>query len=334
MSFSATTLFVSGHLATSLAVTFFALFIFTLVAIPWLAAHMRFWGNRNRKKSYFTSADLLVQMSMPCLAGVFFFGMVSFHLVSLRHSSALMTVIILMAPLVVAVPFLCFVWGAFFILSRKLSRWAENDLLYLLAVGVAAAGALVIVTALIAGAVDKSLWPNIRENAASVFVSPSFLFGLVAAGLASFVVGGILLMLIGRRSFFWERGVSVSEGAFLIQMGAAPSLFAAILLVGWAGSWWLAGGLKPLRDVIFSGDIVLLSLSGVLVVGVVAMLEMLASVLKKKGNAPRTSFTVAVLLFVVVFFATSIFLRLDLSGALKRVQVAPKAMTQGLPGAR
>ncbi len=334
MSFSATTLFVSGHLATSLAVTVFALFVCALVAIPWLAAHMRFWGNRNGKKSYFASADLLVRMSMPCLAGVFLFGMVSFHLVSLRHSSGLMTATILMAPLAVAVPLLCFVWGAFCILSKKSSRWAENDLVYLVAAGVAAAGALAIVTALIVGTVDESLWPRMRGDVASVFFSPSFLFGMVVALLASFMVGGVLLMLIGRRSFYWERGVSVPEGAFLIQMGTVPSLFAAILLAAWAGVWWLSDGLEPLRAIIFSGDIVLLSLSGVLVAGVVALLEMLASVLKKKGNAPRTSLTVAVLLFVAVFSATSLFLRPGLSGAPEGSQVAPSAMTQGLPGAR
>ncbi len=141
-------------------------------------------------------------------------------------------------------------------------------------------------------------------------------------------------MLIGRRSFYWERGVSVPEGAFLIQMGTVPSLFAAILLAAWAGVWWLSDGLEPLRAIIFSGDIVLLSLSGVLVAGVVALLEMLASVLKKKGNAPRTSLTVAVLLFVAVFSATSLFLRPGLSGAPEGSQVAPSAMTQGLPGAR
>ena len=141
-------------------------------------------------------------------------------------------------------------------------------------------------------------------------------------------------MLIGRRSFYWERGVSISEGAFLIQMGAAPSLFAAILLPAWAGAWWLYGGLEPLRAIIYSSDILLLALSGVLVAAVVALIEMLASVLQKKGNAPRTSLTVAVLFFAAVFCAASIFLRPDFSGALERGQAAPNAMKQGLPGVR
>lgn len=326
MSFSATTLFVSGHLATSLAVTLFVLFMCALVAIPWLAAHLRFWGIRNGKKSYFVSADNLVWMSMFCLAGVFLFGMVSFQLVSIRHASGLMTAAILMAPFPVAVPLLCAAWGVFCILSRKSSRWAEDDWAYLVAAGVAAAGASAIVAALIAGAVDVSLWPRMREDAASVFLSPPFLFGLVAALLASFAVGGILLMLIGRRSFYWERGVSVSEGAFLIQMGAAPSLFAAILLAAWAGVWWLSGGLGPLRAIIFSGDIFLLSLSGILVAAVVALIEMLAGVLQKKGNAPRISLIVAVLLFVAVFSATSLFLRPGFSGALERKPIVPSAM--------
>ncbi|MBT3350543.1 MAG: hypothetical protein HOJ95_16785 [Nitrospinaceae bacterium] len=334
MNFSATALLISSQLATSLAVTIFTISMCALVAIPWLAAHMRFWGRRNGKKSYFTSADLLVRISMLCLSGVFIFGMLSFHLVSLRHSPALMTAIILMAPLSVAVPLLCFVWGAFCTLSKKTSRWSENDLLYLVAAGVAAVGASVIVTALIAGAVDDSLWRDMRKDFISVFFSSSFLFGFVVALLSSFLVGGILLMLIGRRSFYWERGVSVSEGAFLIQMGAAPSLFAVILLVAWVSGWWLFDGLVPLRAIIYSSDIVLLSLSGVLVVGVVVLVEMLASVLKKKGNAPRTSFAVAVLLFVTVFSATSLFGMPDSPGALGQSQKASKAMKQNLPGAR
>lgn len=329
MSFSATKLFVSGHMAASLAVAIFVLCMCTLVAIPWLAAHLRFWGIRNGKKSYFTSADLLMRMSMLCLSGVFLFGMASFQLVSLRHASGLMTAAILMAPFPVAVPLLCAVWGVFCLLSRKSSRWAENDLAFLVAAGVAAAGASVIVTALIAGAVDVSLWPRMREGFFGVFFSSSFLFGLVVALLASFAMGGILLMLIGRRSFYWERGVSVSEGAFLIQMGAALSLLAAILLAAWAGAWWLSGGLEPLRAIIFSGDIVLLSLSGVLVAAVVALIEMLASVLQKKGNAPRISLTIAVLLFVAVFSAVSLFLRPDFSGALERKPAASNAMTPG-----
>ena len=210
----------------------------------------------------------------------------------------------------------------------------KNDLLYLVAAGVAAVGASGIVTALIAGAVDDSLWRDMRKDFISVFFSSSFLFGFVVALLSSFLVGGILLMLIGRRSFYWERGVSVSEGAFLIQMGAAPSLFAVILLVAWVSGWWLFDGLVPLRAIIYSSDIVLLSLSGVLVVGVVVLVEMLASVLKKKGNAPRTSFAVAVLLFVTVFSATSLFGMPDSPGALGQSQKASKAMKQNLPGAR
>ena len=102
-----------GDWLLSLSATIGVLSLCALVAVPWLAAHLRFWGEREGRKSDLAAAVLLGRWGKFCLAAAFFFGALSFHLASARYPSELFSAAILLAPVLAAVPLFLTAWGGF-----------------------------------------------------------------------------------------------------------------------------------------------------------------------------------------------------------------------------
>ncbi len=294
----------------SLSVTIGVLSLCALVAVPWLTAHLKFWGKREGRKSDLTAAGLLGRWGKFPLAAAFFFGALSFHLASVRYPPEMLAAAILLAPVIAAAPLLLAAWGGLFLFSGNSSSKAgggvSSGLAADVAAGIAALAVAAVSAGLFAAATDKSLWPQIRQNPFFIFESYPFFYGIAFAVLGSIITGGILVMLIGRQSFHWESGGSVPQGARLIRMGAFPALLATILLALLAAIWGLMEGLAPIRAVIFSGRPFLLFMGVFVVAGVVGLIELLVSILKWKGNAPRASVAVAALLISIVFCLVSI----------------------------
>ena len=323
-----------GEWLMFLAVACYAVFLCAAVAIPWLAAHMKFWGGRGGMKTGLAVAALLARTGIFCLAGVVFFGLLSYHLATLSYAPGLLAVSMLLAPYLGAAPFLMAVWGGLFLICGKSGGRGKNEVMYFAASGLMALGLAAATVGLITAASDTSLWPQLRLNAGAVLASRSFLFGMAFTLFASATAGGILLMLIGRHAFQWERGESVAEGARLIRMGAIPSLAAALLMAVVVAAWLLAEGLGPLRALLFSADPLSLLMVVALAGGAVGMVELLVSILKWRGSAPRASAAVAALFLVMVFCVTVLLFRSASSPSLTRGQTTVRIVTAVVPEVR
>jgi hypothetical protein len=176
-----------------------------------------------------------------------------------------------------------------------------------LAAGILGAFCIACLVGLINGVSDVSLWPRLRENPWSIFSGVFFWFGWLYAFLAVFLTGGIHVMLTGREAFRWERGISISEGARLIRLGAFFSLSAIFLMVLLSGVWVYLEGLPPFRQVFLASRPELLIVAAISFAGLVALVEVLMSVLKWGGSAPRASLFAAGFLVLTVLGLTSLF---------------------------
>ena len=292
----------------ALSATLAFLSLCAAVSIPWIAAHLGFWGERYGRKSDLAAARRLGRVAMHVAGAVFFFGMLSFHLAAVRNPADTFGAMILLAPFLAALPFLLAGHGGLLLPYRGLKGGEGEEMPVWTAVGAGAlsAAAAALAAALITVLADKSLWPGLARNPAAVFGAPSFAFSMAAFVLASALTGGVALMLIGRRSFQWGRGESVADGARIIRMGAAVSLLAVFLLAALGGAWMLVNGTGPVR-LLFSLARPGLTAAAVLAAAfAVALIEVLVSVLKWRGSAPRASLLAAALVFAVTFCAVSI----------------------------
>jgi hypothetical protein len=277
-------------------------------SIPWFAAHLGFWGERYGRKSDLAAARRLGRVAMYGAGAVFFFGMLSFHLAVIRNPADTFGAMILLAPFVAALPFLLAGHGGLLLPYRGL-KGGEGERVPVwttAGAGALSAAATVFAAALVAVMADKSLWPGLARNPAAVFGSTSFAFWMAAFVLVSALVGGVALMLTGRQSFRWGRGESVADGARIIRMGAAVSLLAVFLLAALAGAWMLMNGTGPVRLLFSLARPGLTAAAALIAALAVALIEVLASVLKWRGSAPRASLLAAALVLAAAFCAASI----------------------------
>lgn len=299
-----------SDLVLTVAFSFHFLAVCGAVSIPWMAAHLEFWGGSKGCQGYRPAATRLGQIAVYNLGAVFMFGILSYLLASIRAPEKLFAASVLMAPgLGLFLIFLMGYVGLIYLYSygwkwgmkfRRIHIWTA------LAAGVMAVFCVAFLVALIIGVMDDSLWPRLRADAWSIFGEVNFWFAWVFSFLSVFMTGGIVTMLIGRDAFRWESGASVPDGARLIRLGAFFSLYAIFMMVLLAGAWILLRGLEPLRAIIFSDRPELLALAIIAIIGIVALVEILMSVLKWHGSAPRASVFAAVFLFLAVFGLTSI----------------------------
>ena len=99
---------------------------------------------------------------------------------------------------------------------------------------------------------------------------------------------------------------SLTAGARIIRMGAAVSRLAFFLLAALAGAWMLMNGTDPVRLLFSLARPGLTAAAALTAVLAVALIEVLVSVLKWRGSAPRASLLAAALVFAVMFCAASI----------------------------
>jgi len=286
------------------------LFVCALVAIPWTVAHMRFWGGRTGAKGELDAADLLGRYSGVCLAGVFFFGLYSVHLASSRNPAGWFAVSVFLAPVLWTVPLFLVAWGGLFQIGERAPGWGRGpspgQIWGPVGSGITAIIVVAVVAGLIAGVGDPSLWPQIRQSPLAAWTSLSFLFLMAFILFASALTGGVVLMVVGCRSFFWERGESVSMGARMIRLGASVSFGGLILLIVLAVVWLITEQLEPIREVMRSSRPLVLFMVIFLIGGVLGLLELFVSILRWRGNAPRASLAAAALLVGTVFFAMAV----------------------------
>ncbi len=296
-------------LALALSLHFLA--VCAAVSLPWLAAHLEFWGKEEESRSYWTTASQLGEIAVYNLGVVFLFGVLSYLLASMRAPETLFAVSVLLAPgLGVFLMFLVVYVGLIFLYRRgwkSRQKIVRLHILNAVAAGVMAVFCVAFLVALVLGAVDDSLWPRLWLDPWSIFREADFWFGWGYAIFTVFMTGGVIVMLTGREAFHWDSGSSLSAGARLIRLGAFFSLCAIFLMVVLSGVWVLLKGLGPFRIVLSTDRPELIPLAVVAFVGIVALVEILMSVLKWRGSAPRASLLAAVFLFLAVFGMTSIF---------------------------
>jgi hypothetical protein len=300
-----------GDVFLALVLTLHILFVLAAVSIPWLAAHLEYWGGLEGFKSYRVAATRLSQTAIHNLGAAIFFGALSCLIVSIRNPEKLFTAAVLLAPgLGFLLVFLAGYMGLIFLYryewdpKRNIQR---GHILIALVAGILGAFCIACLVGLINGVSDVSLWPRLRENPWSIFSGVFFWFGWLYAFLAVFLTGGIHVMLTGREAFRWERGISISEGARLIRLGAFFSLSAIFLMVLLSGVWVYLEGLPPFRQVFLASRPELLIVAAISFAGLVALVEVLMSVLKWGGSAPRASLFAAGFLVLTVLGLTSLF---------------------------
>ncbi|MEE9240729.1 MAG: hypothetical protein V3U53_06025 [bacterium] len=299
-----------NDIVLALAISLYFLAVCAAVSIPWLAAHLEFWGIQEGYKSYQVAASRLSETAVYNLGAAFLFGLLSFLLASMRTPNKLFTASVLLAPgLGFFLIFLAGYVGLIF-LYRHGWKWSGKfhrvHVWIGVSAGVLASFCVAFLVALIIGVSDVSLWPILRIDSWSVFREADFLFGWLFAFLTVFLTGGIVVMLVSRDAFRWESGSSLSEGARLIRLGAFFSLCAIFLMVILSVVWVLFRGLGPFQPVVFSDRPELIPLAVIAFAGMVALVEILMSALKRRGSAPRASIFAAVFLFLAVFGMTSI----------------------------
>jgi hypothetical protein len=320
-----------GDIVLAFALTFHLLAVCAAVSIPWMAAHLEFWGKKEEFRSDRATAAQLSDIAVYNLGAVFLSGMLSYLLASIRTPEKLFTAFVLLAPVLgLFLLFLVCYVGLIFLYRRGWKWRREIERLHVLtavAAGVMAVFCVAFLVALLVGTASESLWPRLREDPWSIFRGVDFWFGWLYAFLAVFMTGGVIVMLTGREAFRWESGSSLAAGARLIRLGAVFSLFAIFLMIVLSGVLVLFRGLEPFEPIVSADRPELIPLAVVVFAGMVALVEILMSALKWRGSAPRAGLLAAVFLFLAVFGMTSIFSWNP--GPLKQKDVRALVSTQG-----
>lgn len=82
----------------ALALSLHFLSVCAAVSIPWLAAHLEFWGKDEESRSYWTAASQLSEIAVYNLGALFLSGVLSYFLASLRTPETLLAASVLLAP--------------------------------------------------------------------------------------------------------------------------------------------------------------------------------------------------------------------------------------------
>ncbi len=299
-----------SEIVLALALTFHFLAVCAAVSIPWMAAHLEFWGMREEFRSDRATAAQLSDIAVYNLGAVFLSGMLCYLLASIRTPEKLITASVLLAPVLGLFLFFLASYVGLIFLYRWGWKWPwKIERLHVLtgvAAGVVAVFCVAFLVALLVGASSEFLWPRLREDPWAIFRGVDFWFGWLYAFLAVFMTGGVIIMLNGREAFRWESGSSLAAGARLIRLGAVFSLCSIFLMVVLSGVMVLFRGLGPFEPIISADRPELIPLAVAAFAGMVVLVEILMSALKWRGSAPRASLLAAVFLFLAVFGMTSI----------------------------
>ncbi len=298
-----------GDDALSVFVPFFHfLAVNAVISVPWIAAHLEFWGYREEAEASLDAARRLGAIAMVGAGAVILLGAGAFLMLSVRVPD-------LFFPAVVRLKqafFLFFVLSGGFIalLFAYHSGWkwrGERPFLHVaLAVG---AGVLALLlsaffTALSMAAGGPATASPPGSGLGEIAAEAAFLPRLLHTWFAAFATGGVVLMMVGRRAFRWKGGASLSVGARLIRAGALWALLASVLQAA-AGIWYLRALPVGFRDAILGGDPGLTVAFAIAAVGFLALVETLVSVLHWRGGAPRAAAFAAAFVVLITFSLTS-----------------------------
>lgn len=295
----------------AICLSFHFLGVCAAVSIPWLAVHLEFWGEEEGSRNYWGTASRLSEIAVYNLGLVSLSGALSYLLASVRSPETLFTASVLLAPCLGVLLAFFAVYVALTFLYRQGWKWHRRivrlHILIALSAGVVAMFCAAFLVALVLGSIDDSLWPRLWVDPWSIFRETEFWLGWGYAFFTVFMTGGVIVMLSGREAFRWESGSSLSAGAQLIRLGAFFSLGSIFLMVVLSVVWVLFKGIDPFRYFISADRPELIPLAVIAFIGVVALVEVLMSVLKWRGSAPRASLLAAMFLFLAVFGITSLF---------------------------
>ena len=298
-----------GDDALSVFLPFFHLLaVNAVISVPWIAAHLEFWGGREEAEVGLGAARRLGAIAMVGAGAVILLGAVVFLMLSVRVPDLFFPAVVRLKP--AFFPFSVLSGGFIALLFAYHFGWkwrGERPVLHVaLAVG---AGALALLlsaffTALSLAAGGPAAASPPGSGLGKIAAEAAFLPRLLHTWFAAFATGGIVLMMVGRRAFRWEGGASLADGARLIRAGALWALLASVLQAA-AGIWYLGVLPEGFRDAILGGDPGLTLAFALSAVGFLALVETLVSVLHWRGGAPRAAAFAAAFVVLITFSLTS-----------------------------
>ena len=305
-----------------------------VASLPWLAAHLAFWGRRKDDRVDLEDARRLSRLCQACPMPLLFICAALLLLASIAHPPVFFTALVRLsgsaaAPVLLTVSAaLLFAHGErreLFRTKPELAHWAPASAGVLMALCAGLAWTFALAN------LDSSLLDGDAEGIGRFLALPAFWWGMVHFYLSAFVVGGLALILLGGLAFRWESRTPASCGARLVRLGAGVSLFFFMLQVGVAGGWLLPRGSDFTRETLAAGGWPLLALCAVGVLCVIALFESLLGALRRRGSAPAAGAIALCLFFVLSVCAGSARLILNKGGfSLFGPAASPRRIQGGL----
>ena len=296
------------------------------LSLPFAAAHLEFWGARRGRPEDRETGRILAGAAVCNLIGIAASaaGLLALNLA--RHPEALLPPLIWMAP----VWFWAWLGGAGYaglvLLVQSEAGWLARRPGLRAACAAAAGGlALFLAAAWGAGAAaieNPSVWPLLPESPWAAFGLRGEVLFAVHHALSAGAAGGVAVMLAGRRAFRWESAVPLSSGARFIRLGAGCLLAAAVLQTALAAGWVIDKGPGWIQLSFYGGGRPLMAAVAALAAGVIFLLEVAVSALRRQGNAPRAGVTAAALLLLVALALGGVRAGLEAAAAQRAAQAA------------
>lgn len=316
--------------AAAAVIGFFFVTVQLAFAVPWLMAHMLFWGKQREDKGFLEIADRLAGAGMRNVSVLILLAAGVLIAAAANSAEELFTSVILLFP-VLAAGFAFFLLYVLLIFAsggegEAKKRWKGYRFLIAVMAGLCAVVVSGSFAAVSLVAERPALWPAFDENVLSVIFDYDWMARLASLWLSSLVSGGVLLMILGRSGFRWAGGGSVSSAIRVIRHGAFFALCPFLLLMvlspwliqGWFEmSLWTADEKWPLIFILISGA------------GGLVLIEVLFSVIQRRGDTSRAVMIAAgVFLGALLFFAAA---RLAVSGGAPETVVSSFAPKRAVP---
>ena len=278
------------------------------VSLPWFSAHLAFWGRRENNADDMEFARRLSGLCPASLVPVFLIGAALSLLASTTQPAVFFTsVIALIRPLGVSLLLLL----VFVVLASAHSGnrgWARKfGIMHLMMVP---AGVLMALSAGLVWVFALScMGPHLldlEEGWSLRFLAyPSFWWAVAHFYLSAFSVGGLVLMFLGGKAFWWESGVSVSSGARWVRLGAKFSLSFLMIQAGLAGAWLFFRGSGFWDGMLASGGSTFVTLLIIGAVSVVSLFELLLGALRRGGSVRMSGSIAIILVFILAVSVNS-----------------------------
>ncbi|MDA0999221.1 MAG: hypothetical protein O2807_01720 [bacterium] len=291
---------------------FFFLAIQLAFVVPWLMAHLLFWGKRPKNRGFLEVTDRLAEVGKGNVSALVILAVGTLIAIAGGRTEEVIISVMLLFPVGAAgfAAFFFYVLLIFALGKMRTEKKGQRDVRF--AAALAAGLCAVAVSggfAAISFVVERpSLWPSLRGDALSVLFAHEWLARLVSLWLSSLVSGGIVLMILGRLVFRWTAGGSFDSAARVIRHGAFFSLCPFLLLMilsPWLIQGWFEMGLWSANE---KWPLIFILTSGA---ASLVLIEVLFSIIQRRGNISRAvvlaagMFVGALLLFTAARLAVS-----------------------------